>query len=55
MTRTLVSKLVANELGELKTAEEKEKVKGEELKAQVMAILEEVKTKTNSGTFTSSK
>ena len=53
-TRHLVSKLVAKELVEMKKAEEKEEVKGKELKAQVMAIREEVKTNTNSGTSVSS-
>ena len=42
-TRNLVSKLVAKELREMK----KEEVKGKELKDQVMAILEEVKTNNN--------
>ena len=53
-TQALVSKLVAKELVEMKKAEEKEEVKGKELKAQVMAILEEAKTTTNSGAFVSS-
>ena len=53
-TRNLVSKLVAKELVEMKKAEEKEEVKGKELKAQVMAILEEAKTNTNSGASVSS-
>ena len=42
-TRTLLSKLVAKELGEMNKAEEKEEVKGKELKAHVVSILEEVK------------
>ena len=54
-TRTLVSKLVAKDLVEMKKAEEKEEVKKKELKAQVMAILEELKTNTNSGASVSSK
>ena len=43
-TRTLVSKLVAKELGELKKAEKKEEVKGQELKNQIMDILKEAKS-----------
>ena len=50
MARTLVSKLVANELGNMKKAEDKEEVKGKELRTRVMAILEEVK-KTPMGMF----
>ena len=42
-TQILVSKLFAKELGNMKKAEEKEEVKGKELKSQVMVILEEVK------------
>jgi len=54
VTRSLVSKLVAKQLVEMKKAEEKEEDKGKELKAQVMAILEEAKTNTNSGASVSS-
>lgn len=49
-----MSKLVAKELSDMKKAEEKEEVKGKELKAQVIAILEEDKTNTNSGASVSS-
>ena len=38
----------------MKKEEEKEEVKGKELKDQVMTILEEVKANTNSGTSVSS-
>ena len=38
----------------MKKAEEKEEVKEKELKAQFIAILEEVKTNTNSGASVSS-
>ena len=38
----------------MKKAEEKEEVKGKELKDQVMSILGEFKTKTNLGTSVSS-
>ena len=38
----------------MKKAEEKEEVKGKELKTQVMVILEEAKTSTNSGASMSS-
>jgi len=47
VTRTLVSKLVAKELGDMKKAEEKEEAKDQELRTQVIAILEEVKASTN--------
>ena len=53
-TRSLVFKLVAKELVEIKKAEEKEKVKGKELKPQAIAIFEEAKTNTNSGASVSS-
>ena len=49
-----MSKTVAKELEETKTAEEKVEVKGKEIKTQVMAILEEDKTKNNSGASVSS-
>ena len=54
VTKYLMSKLVAKQLVEMKKAEEKEEDKGRELKAQVMAILEEAKTNTNTGASVSS-
>ena len=53
-TRALVSKLVAKELAETNKAEQKKEVKGEELKAQVMDILEEAIRTTNLGAPVSS-
>ena len=44
VTRTLVSKLVAKDLGEMEKAEKKEEVKGKELNAQVMDVPEKIKT-----------
>ena len=38
----------------MKKAEEKEEVKGKELKAHIMAIFEEARTNTNSGASVSS-
>ena len=49
-----MSKLIAKQLVEMKKAEEKEEDKGRELKAQIMAILEEAKTNTNTGASVSS-
>ena len=49
-----MTNVVAKELGEMKKAEEKEEVKGKELRAQVMAVFEEVNTNNNSGVPVSS-
>ena len=54
MTKSLVSKLIAKKLVEIRKAKEEEEDKGRELKAQVMDILEESKTNTNVGTSVSS-
>ena len=51
MTRSLVSKLVAKQLVEMKKTEEKEEDKGKEVKAQVMVILEESKNRHQFGCF----
>ena len=53
-TRTLLPKLVDKELWEIKKAEEREEFKEKEIKAYIMAILEEVKANANSGASTSS-
>ena len=52
--QSLVSKLIPKELRDMDKSEEKEEVKGKDLKSQVIAILEEVKTNTNLSAFVSS-